>query len=61
MLEIYVRRIKPKKGKAYYEYLVFVNAEKIAEGKVRGHRRKDGWVSLVKRIAEQHEFENDRI
>ena len=55
MLEIYVRRIKPKKDKAYHEYLVFVNAEKIAEGKVRGHKRSDGWVSLVKRIAEQHE------
>jgi hypothetical protein len=31
-----------------------VNAEKIAEGKVEKHKRKDSWAVLVKKIAEQH-------
>ena len=55
MLTIYLRNIKTIKGIADYEYVVMVNAEKIAEGKVKGHKRSDGWVLLVKRICEQEE------
>ena len=53
MLTVYIRNIKTVKGIADYEYIVMVNAEKIAEGKVIGHKRKDGWAPLVKRIAEE--------
>jgi hypothetical protein len=52
MLSIYVRNIKTVKDIADYEYLVMVNAKLIAEGKIKGHNRKDGWKPLVKRIAE---------
>jgi len=55
MLTLYIRNLKTLKGIADYEYIVMVNAEKIAEGNVKGHRRKDGWVPLVKRIVEQEE------
>jgi len=55
MLEIYVRNIKTKNDISNYEYLVMVNAEKIAEGKILRHRRKDGWMPLIKRIVEQEE------
>lgn len=41
MLTLYIRDI------ADYEYVVMINAEKIAEGKVLKHRRKDGWAPLV--------------
>ena len=51
MLEIYIRNV----GISNYEYIVMINAEKIAEGEVKGHKRSSGWVPLVKRIAEQHE------
>jgi len=62
MLEIYVRNTGDKKGISDYEYIVMVNAEKIAGGKILKHRRKDGWVPLIKRIAEQHEgFINNGI
>jgi hypothetical protein len=52
MLTIYIRNIKTVKDISDYEYLVMVNAEKIAEGKIKGHKRADGWKPLVKRIAE---------
>jgi hypothetical protein len=29
-----------------------VNAEKIADGVIRNHKRTDGWEPLVKRISE---------
>jgi hypothetical protein len=59
MLSLYVRNVKTVKGIADYEYVVMVNAETIAEGKVTGHRRRDGWGKLVKRIGEQGEKSND--
>ena len=55
MLEIYIRNIGDKKGISNYEYIVMINAEKIAGGKIKKHKRVDGWAKLVKRIAEQHE------
>jgi len=56
MLELYIRNVLHRKTHiADYEYIVMVNAEKIAEGKVLKHRRKDGWVPLVRRIVEQEE------
>lgn len=55
MLSIYCRNIKTLNDIADYEYIVMINAEKIAEGKIKKHRRKDGWGKLVKRIGEQGE------
>jgi len=52
MLSLYIRNTKTVKGIADYEYIVMVNAEKIAEGKIKKHKRSDGWKPLVKRIAE---------
>jgi hypothetical protein len=54
MLTLYIQNVKTIDDIATYNYVVMVNAEKIAEGKIKGHRRSDGWVPLVKRIAEQH-------
>ena len=56
MLAIYIRNIKTTKDDiADYEYVVMVNAEKIAEGKIKKHKRSDGWEPLVRRIAQQEE------
>jgi hypothetical protein len=52
MLTLYIRNVRTKNDIADYKYLVMVNAEKIAEGKIKGHKRSDGWKPLVKRIAE---------
>jgi hypothetical protein len=52
MLALYIRNVRTKNDIADYEYLVMVNAELIAEGKIKGHNRADGWKPLVKRIAE---------
>lgn len=54
MLAIYIRNIS-RKPISDYEYVVMVNAEKIANGTVKGHRRKDGWAKLLKLIAEHGE------
>lgn len=54
MLTLYIRNVKTVKGIADYEYIVMVNAEQIAEGIIKKHKRADGWGPLVKRIAEQH-------
>ena len=53
MLEIYIRNTRTKNDIADYEYVVMINAEKIAEGKILRHRRGDGWGKLVKRIGFQ--------
>lgn len=55
MLEVYVRNIKTLNDISDYEYIVMINAEKIAEGKIKKHRRSEGWGPLVKRIGEQGE------
>jgi len=54
MLTLYIRNVKTVKGVADYEYLVAVNATVIEKGFLSGHKRKDGWAVLVKKIAEQH-------
>jgi hypothetical protein len=54
MLEIYIHNLNGKPV-SNYEYIVMVNADKIAGGKVIGHKRSDGWIPLVKRICEQEE------
>ena len=56
---IYIRNISNLKKISNYEYLVMVNAEKIADGKILNHRRSDGWQKLVKRIAEESEGTKD--
>lgn len=54
MLIVYVQNIKTVNGIADYRYQVNVNAEVIAGGKIKKHKRADGWAVLVKRIAERH-------
>ena len=54
MLIIYIHNIKTKDDIADYEYHVMVNTGNIAKGKIKKHKRSDGWAKLVKRIAEQH-------
>ena len=54
MLTLYIRNITKCRKISDYEYLVFVNEEKIAEGTLQKHARKDGWAVLIKKIAEQH-------
>ena len=48
MMTLYTRNLDGKPVSTY-EYIVMVNAEKIAEGKVK-HRRTDGWAILVSKI-----------
>jgi predicted nuclease with TOPRIM domain len=57
MLTLYIRNLSQCKPLSDYEYVVMVNAEKIVEGKVFKHRRKDGWKPLVRRIVEQEDKE----
>ncbi len=54
MLEAYIRNVLHRKTEIDdYEYVVMINAEKIAEGKIKKHKRADGWGPLVRRIGEQ--------
>ena len=55
MLSIYIQNTKTIDDIADYEYVVMVNAQKIAEGSIEGHKRGDGWQPLVRRIVEQEE------
>ena len=55
MLALYIQNIRTINDIADYEYVVMVNAEKIAEGSIEGHKRSDGWQPLVRRIVEQEE------
>lgn len=52
MLTLYIRNITHCKPVSDYEYIVMVNAEKIAEGTVTGHKRADGWQKLIRLIAD---------
>ena len=54
MLSIHVRNVSGLADVSDYDYLVFVNDKKIAEGKVKEHTRSDGWALLVGRIVEQN-------
>ena len=42
-----------------YEYGVYVNKNKIAQGRVEGHDPKDGWKGLVKQLAEESDYAED--
>lgn len=55
MLTVYIRNISKLKSISDYEYLVMVNSEIIAEGKIKKHKRSDGWAKLVKRIGEEND------
>lgn len=59
MLTLYIRNITGLADISDYEWVAMVNANKIAEGKVLGHVRADGWAQLVKRIAISHEEGKD--
>ena len=52
MLSLYIRNISKGKPVSDYDYVVMVNSEKIAAGKILKHRRSDGWAQLVRRIAD---------
>ena len=54
MLILTVQNIGGADDNARYEYKVYINRERIAEGNVEGHNRADGWAKLVMMIAEQH-------
>ncbi len=55
MLTVYIRNISKLKSISDYEYLVMVNSEIIAEGKIKKHKRSDGWAKLVRRIGEEND------
>jgi len=58
MLTLYVRNISKLKPISDYEYVVMFNAEKIAAGVVKGHKRKDGWRKLIRMIADGEKGES---
>jgi len=39
-----------------YNYSVFVNYEKIAEGRVENHNRLSGWEGLIRQLAKELEL-----
>jgi len=43
-----------------YDYSVFVNYEKIAEGRVENHNRLSGWEGLIRQLAKQLELPLDK-
>ncbi len=57
MLTLYIRNITQCKPISDYEYIVMVDAETIAKGKLKGHKRSNGWQKLVERIAKEHKEE----
>lgn len=40
---------------ANYTYRVMVNTREVASGRVRGHRRADGWWKLIRLVVEDGE------
>lgn len=55
MLSIYIRNITGSNDMSDYKYIVMVDAEVLARGKITKHRRKDGWLQLLKRLIEENE------
>jgi hypothetical protein len=39
-----------------YDYNIYVNAEKISEGKIKSFKRKDGYMELIKWIYEEEKY-----
>ncbi len=37
----------------YYNYDVFINQTVIASGRIEGHKRREGWTSLVQKLVDQ--------
>jgi hypothetical protein len=50
MLAVYVHNIKTLDNISDYEYVVMVNARKIAQGTVQNHDRANGWKPLVRKV-----------
>ena len=44
---------------ANYDYSVYVNRDKIAEGRVENHNRLLGWEGLIQQLAKELEEKND--
>jgi len=42
-----------------YNYSVFVNYDKIAEGRIENHNRLNGWEGLIQKLAKELEEQND--
>lgn len=42
-----------------YDYKVFVNLKKIAEGRIEGHSRADGWQGLVLQFVDANLLKGD--
>ena len=61
MLTLYIHNISKCAPVSDYEYVVMVNAEKIAEGKVYSHHRADGWKKLVEKILKSESVGEDDI
>uniref|UniRef100_A0A6M3LRE5 Uncharacterized protein n=1 Tax=viral metagenome TaxID=1070528 RepID=A0A6M3LRE5_9ZZZZ len=53
MLTLYIENTGTVNGVTDYKYVVMTDAEKIAEGRIKGHKWSDGWRQLVKMIAEE--------
>jgi len=43
---------------ANYNYGVYINARRIANGVIKGHNRSDGWQKLVHRLIEYDSIKN---
>ncbi len=57
-LIVYLRNVSGLADISDYEAEVYVNHRKIYAGKVKGHKRADGWQALVKKLAEGAECES---
>ena len=55
MLAIYITRDADDTDDtaARYGYVVKINYETIATGRIEGHNRADGWRALVRRVVEE--------
>ena len=58
MLTLSIIQESENKDTRGYRYNVRINYKVIASGKVKGHRRKDGWEALVQQILDK-EKENE--
>ena len=50
MLIIKIKNVGEIKQIADYEYQVLVNLDEIASGGIIGHKRADGWITLVQKL-----------
>ena len=59
MLIITLRNISELAPISDYEYKVYVNNRKIAEGTVVSHQRDEGWEVLVGKLADYAKLKRD--